>query len=124
VTLSRDALELLRRQRWEGNARELENAIERALLLASGDEIRPQDLPFEAVEGRSPAAAAPAAAGGLLDDALARQLTLAELGSLYIERVLALVNGNKVRAARILGINRRTLYRRKDARRARAKTED
>ncbi|HTO07344.1 MAG TPA: sigma-54 dependent transcriptional regulator [Myxococcota bacterium] len=124
VTLGLDALELLRRQRWEGNARELENAIERALLLTAGDEIRAADLPLEAAELRPAGVPASPAAAGLLDDALARQLTLAQLGTLYIERVLALVHGNKVRAARILGINRRTLYRRKETRRGRAQNQE
>jgi DNA-binding NtrC family response regulator len=114
VTLSREALELLRRQPWEGNARELENALERALLLATGNEIAVADLPFAAKSVTRPApAAAPAA--DLLASAVEKQLSLQQLTALYTERILALVNGNKVRAARILGINRRTLYRRNDA---------
>lgn len=62
-------------------------------------------------------------AGRLLDEAdlLARavhdEMTLRELSDLYTARILDRVNGNKVRAARILGINRRTLYRRNEARR-------
>lgn len=47
-----------------------------------------------------------------LDQAIDGELSLRELGDLYIERVLDQTGGNKVRAARILGINRRTLYRR------------
>src|SRR5262249_40232180 len=54
VSLSPQTLDLLQRQRWEGNARELENAIERALLMASGDEIRPGDFPFEAAAPAEP----------------------------------------------------------------------
>jgi len=116
VTLSHDALEVLRRHAWEGNARELENALERALLIAAGDEIQASDLPFAA--SRSPVTRAPAAplADALLASAAEKQINLAQLTALYTERILALVNGNKVRAARILGINRRTLYRRDDAR--------
>ena len=49
-------------------------------------------------------------------DALARRLTLAQLEELYIDQVLEHTRGNKVQAARILGINRRTLYRRGDRR--------
>jgi DNA-binding NtrC family response regulator len=48
----------------------------------------------------------------LVQEALDRQLKLAELEDLYIDRVLEHTRGNKVHAARILGINRRTLYRR------------
>jgi DNA-binding NtrC family response regulator len=111
VRLTPAAIERLQRCRWEGNARELENLIERSLALVDGPEIGPEDLPIEGF-----AAPAPDAGGGdpnrLLDDALARQLTLAELSDLYIDRVLAHTHGNKVHAARILGINRRTLYRR------------
>jgi DNA-binding NtrC family response regulator len=116
VSLSREALDVLKRQPFEGNARELENAIERALLLASGDVIQSADLPF----GRGPGAPAPASRPPeqeLLETAVERRLSLRELGELYTDRILALVNGNKVRAARILGINRRTLYRRGDGRR-------
>jgi DNA-binding NtrC family response regulator len=114
VTLSREALELLRRQKWEGNARELENALERALLLAPGNEIGPADLPFASriAGGNAPE---PARASDLLEAAVEKQMSLQELIALYTERILELVNGNKVRAARILGINRRTLYRRNEA---------
>jgi DNA-binding NtrC family response regulator len=114
VTLSREALALLCRQRWEGNGRELENALERALLLAASNEIGPDDLPFEAKPGAPPAQSA-LVASDLLESAVERQLSLHELVSLYTQRILDKVNGNKVRAARILGINRRTLYRRNDA---------
>ena len=53
----------------------------------------------------------------LLETAVRDEMTLRELSDLYTARVLDRVNGNKVRAARILGINRRTLYRRGEARR-------
>ena len=105
------AIERRQRCKWEGNARELENLIERALALVEGPEIGPDDLPIE-----GPSGPAPEAAGDdpnrLLDDALARHLTLAELSDLYIDRGLAHTRGNMVRAAGILGIIRRTLYRR------------
>jgi DNA-binding NtrC family response regulator len=111
IRLSRGALELLKHQPWEGNARELENALERALLLASGDEIQVSDLP----SGGDPKAregTAQRPERELLTSALEKQMSLRELSDLYTERILELVHGNKVRAARILGINRRTLYRR------------
>jgi DNA-binding NtrC family response regulator len=118
MLLSREALELLRRQPFEGNARELENAIERALLLASGNVIEPADLPFGAhASARAPAPPSLPPEQALLESAVERQISLRELGELYMDRILELVHGNKVRAARILGINRRTLYRRGDGRR-------
>jgi DNA-binding NtrC family response regulator len=115
MTLARDALELLRHQRWEGNARELENALERALLLASGSAIEVGDLPFGIEIGASERDAQ-RPERQLLGSAEAQQMSLRELSDLYTERILDLVHGNKVRAARILGINRRTLYRRGESR--------
>ena len=105
--LSPAALERLKRCRWEGNARELENVIERALALCEGTEIGADDLPLPE-EPPGPASDA----GELARQALERKLSLAELENLYIEQVLEHTHGNKVQAARILGINRRTLYRR------------
>jgi DNA-binding NtrC family response regulator len=62
--------------------------------------------------------ARPVVAGSDLVEAAVRgEMTLRELSDLYTARILDRVNGNKVRAARILGINRRTLYRRGEARR-------
>jgi DNA-binding NtrC family response regulator len=110
--LSPEALARLVRWRWEGNARELENVIERALALSPDRVLGPQDLPLH---DAGPSEAGPPAEGALdqtlLREAVARRLTLRELGDLYVQRVLDSVGGNKVHAARILGINRRTLYR-------------
>jgi DNA-binding NtrC family response regulator len=96
------------RHPWEGNARELENAIERALVLCSGNEISPEDFALEAE-------AAPATGSFeemLLAEAFRKRMTVRELTDLYIDRVLAECGGSKMEAARILGLNRRTLYRR------------
>jgi len=108
LRISEAAMERLVRHRWEGNARELENAIERALVLCSGDEIAPADFAFEAD-------AAPDRASfeeNLLAEAFRKRMTVRELTDLYIDRVLAECGGSKMEAARILGLNRRTLYRR------------
>src|SRR5262249_26538779 len=106
--ISAAAMQRLRRLPWEGNARELENSIERALALSGGDEIAPEDLP----EVAAPDAGEKGFEDSLLRVAVDRRMTLRELGDRYVEQILALTKGNKVQAARILGINRRTLYRR------------
>jgi transcriptional regulator with PAS, ATPase and Fis domain len=107
VRVSSDALERLRHHSWPGNARELENAIQRALIVMTGSEIRAEDIVLAATaEGESGFDRA------LLDEAWRRRLTLRELGDLYTARVLDEVGGRKDDAARVLGVSRRTLYRR------------
>ncbi|UCE88059.1 MAG: sigma-54-dependent Fis family transcriptional regulator [Deltaproteobacteria bacterium] len=107
-SISKAGMERLLQRRWEGNARELENVIERALALAEGNEIGPDDLP-PADDGHDTGTSTPVS---LLKRAVETRLTLQELTDRYIEEVLQLTGGNKMQAARILGINRRTLYRR------------
>jgi DNA-binding NtrC family response regulator len=89
---------------WPGNVRELEHTIERALALSKDGFIVASDLPPEIARLTEEPAAPPA---GLIDD----RPTLAELERRYIELVLRETGGNKKRAAEILGIDRRTLYR-------------
>jgi DNA-binding NtrC family response regulator len=97
--LSPDARRALLEYRWPGNVRELKNALERALILAGGRDIRSEDLGIDPT----------AAVAGLIERAAERQLTLEELEKAYIERVLARTHGNKSQAARVLGISRKTL---------------
>ena len=113
MRLTPAAMERLQRCRWEGNTRELENVIERAIALSEGPEIGPDDLPLPDERGASHGAPD---STSLVHDALDAQLSLAELEDRYIDLVLEHTHGNKVQAARILGINRRTLYRRGDRR--------
>ncbi|MFH0938661.1 MAG: sigma-54 dependent transcriptional regulator [Planctomycetota bacterium] len=98
-----DALGLLLRHPWPGNVRELEHTIERAVLLGRNATLGIDDLPpqFRAGEQRKLP----------LAGALARGFTLRELEREYIERVLENTVGNKSEAAKILGIDRTTLYR-------------
>jgi DNA-binding NtrC family response regulator len=93
---------------WRGNARELENVLERAVALAEGDAIEPGDLPLgeRAQEERERRPEALVAEGS------ARTLSLADVEDLYIDEILRRTGGNKVRAAHLLGIDRKTLYRR------------
>ena len=107
-TISSSGLRYLAAFPWKGNARELENIIERALALSDATEIDADDLSLDpaACEGRDPSPAALAYA------AAENRLTLRELENRYIEEVMRITDGNKVHAAKILGIDRKTLYRR------------
>jgi len=98
-----DTMALLTAYPWPGNVRELKNAIERAATLATTDEIRPDDLPPRIREaGR---------AATLVADAAQRRLSLRDLERAYIFEILRQTGGNKSRAAEILGLDRKTLYR-------------
>jgi two-component system response regulator HydG len=99
-SVSPRALEALRRYAWPGNVRELENAIERALVLGRDDVIWPEDLP-EAV--RAPRPAQVLATGDTRP--------LVEVEREHIARTLRAVRWNKAAAARRLGMDRKTLYR-------------
>ncbi|MEQ1508294.1 MAG: sigma-54 dependent transcriptional regulator [Myxococcota bacterium] len=92
---------------WPGNVRELQHCIERAVALTAFDRLTVDDLPPRIAEARPPA---PAERSGhdAGDDSL---LSLAEVERRHVARVLAAVDGNKARAARILGVDRKTLYR-------------
>jgi len=98
------ALERLRAYRWPGNVRELRNVMERVVLLEADDEIRAEHLPPEM---STPAAVGPAGAGDPFPDGVVRPL--AEIEKLAIEHALRVCDGNKTRAATMLGIARQTL---------------
>ena len=93
---------------WKGNARELENMIERALVLTDAVELGPDDLPFQGdAQGASEESSET-----LLRQAARGEMTLRELEDRYVDLTLERTGGNKVQAARILGLDRKTLYRR------------
>jgi DNA-binding NtrC family response regulator len=96
--LSDDAMRALQSYRWPGNVRELRNVIERAVLLANGGVIQARDLPLH--ETQAPARSANG------DD-----VSLAELERRHIEGVLSRTNWHQGRAATVLGISSKTLYR-------------
>ncbi len=104
ATLSPAARDLLAAYDWPGNVRELENVIARALAMNPSGVILPEDLP-EAIRG---AARPPPGPTGL---AAGDRPTLAELERRYAAQVLTETGGNKTRAAEVLGIDRKTLYR-------------
>src|SRR5690554_2888463 len=91
-----------------GNVRELSSAIERAVTFCDGDTIQPDHLP-ERIRKRQGGATTPKTAHS--PDTIAQWPTLEKLQQDYVREVMQAVNGNKRRAAQILGINRRTLYR-------------
>jgi len=98
-----EALAALRSYDWPGNIRELEHTIERAVLLGKGALIGVEDLPAHLVARGESAI--------VLAQALAKQFTLRDLEREYIGKVLETTHGNKTEAARILGVDRTTLYR-------------
>jgi len=89
---------------WPGNVRELENCIERAVALARFDHLTVEDLPEKI---RAYRADRFVMAANEVDEIL----TIDEIERRYIIRVIKLLNGNKARAAQLLGLDRRTLYR-------------
>ncbi|MBI5516548.1 MAG: sigma-54-dependent Fis family transcriptional regulator [Deltaproteobacteria bacterium] len=101
-TLSGETRRVLCAYDWPGNVRELQNAIEHAVNMAMGDELTPEDLPAVVRRPRE---------ATFLDRAAEQQLTIAELNRTYARRVLAIVGGNKKKAATRLGIDRSTMYR-------------
>jgi len=105
IGITDDAMRWLVRHDWPGNVRELANVVERAVALTDHDTIVLEDV--RDLESRVPADPT----GELLASAAARSLPLAEVERGYIRRVLEANDGNVSRAARILGIDRRTLYR-------------
>jgi DNA-binding NtrC family response regulator len=104
VGVAQDALAWLVRHEWPGNVRELGNVIDRAIALSEHDTIVLED-----VVGDSPGAPT---GDDFLRDSLASGRSLADVELLYIRKVVEASEGNISRAARLLGINRRTLYRR------------
>ncbi len=102
-----ETMALLKQYRWPGNVRELENAIERAVSLSHGPLLTPDDLP-EAIRNASASNGDVKASKADEDEVC---LTLEEVEKRHLIRVLKETKGNKVKAAKILGIDRRTLYR-------------
>ena len=102
-----EALAMMEAYPWPGNVRQLENSVERAVYLAEGELVTAAELPPEvrAFQGSAPSPAVPAAegespSGGEGEDEAAR-----------IQDMLHRTHGNVMEAARLLGISRRTLYR-------------
>jgi DNA-binding NtrC family response regulator len=99
-SISPEAMALLVAYSWPGNVRELQHAIERAATLTPNSVLLPEDLPPKVVET--------AQQGGAAADTA---LSLREVVSGHVRRVLKEAGWNKKLAAQLLGIHRRTLYR-------------
>jgi two-component system response regulator HydG len=104
VGLSPSVAEKLMAYTWPGNVRELQNCVERAVAFTRFDELTVDDLPEKVRDYRSTDLGIP----GLGPDEV---LTMDEVERRYITRVLKQFDGNKTIAAEILGLDRRTLYR-------------
>jgi transcriptional regulator with PAS, ATPase and Fis domain len=102
--LAPEAMSLLQEYGWPGNVRELANVIERAVALTRSSRLTVDDLPehVRAVDTDATATLTSAAEG---------LVPLKEVENRYIRRVMAAAGGNKTLAAQILGVDRRTLYR-------------
>ncbi len=101
--ISDRALQLLKSHSWPGNVRELENCIERAVIMAAGRLITEKDLP-EPVRLQ-------ASADHISNIELSIPMKMDEVERIMINKTLVYTNGDKAKAARILGIGRKTLYR-------------
>lgn len=106
LTLSEETVRTLVAYGWPGNVRELESAIEYAVLHARGNEVVPEDLP-EKLQSAQLRAAARSPLSALFEDLP----SLDELERRYLIYILEVAGGNRTRAAEILHIDRRTLYR-------------
>lgn len=104
--MTESALALLIDYQWPGNVRELENVIERAVTLTIQDKIVPEDLPptIQGCRGDR----------RVIDEAADHTRSLSEVEQEYILRIMEKTGGNKYQAAQVLGIDRKTLYRKLD----------
>jgi len=113
--LAPEALKILKRYHWPGNVRELRNAIERAVTFCHGDRIEATDLPdrIQASQRQARPSASRASDEAVPEQLLAGDMlpSLDELRQRYVRYVLDRVGGNKRRAAALLGVGRRSLYR-------------
>jgi DNA-binding NtrC family response regulator len=86
---------------WKGNIREMDNVLERAMIVGNGEWIMPGDLPGQK-----------ASENGAAEDKLSKALELYEKS--HIERTLGKLHGDKIHAAEALGLSLSTLYRKMD----------
>ncbi|PTL81199.1 sigma-54 dependent transcriptional regulator [Vitiosangium sp. GDMCC 1.1324] len=117
VGLSPAAAQRLLAYTWPGNVRELQNCIERAVALTSYEQLTVEDLPERIRDYRAPSTHAQG-------NDVSELVSLEEMERRYIQRVLETVGGSRTLASRILGVDRKTLYRKLGRRNAAAGAED
>jgi DNA-binding NtrC family response regulator len=100
LTLSDEVMGIFQDYHWPGNVRQLRNVMERAVVLSKGDIITPRELPEEFISLKK------------REEPLHSLKTLSELESEAVRNALRVCNGNKSKAARLLGISRKALYKR------------
>ena len=110
ATIDEEAMSQICVYSWPGNVRELENVIERAITLSQGGRITSDDLPPR-IRVDYPSTGTPPLSADDLSDLFSGLPSLDELERRYILHVLDATGNNRKRAAEILGINRKTLYR-------------
>jgi DNA-binding NtrC family response regulator len=106
LEIAPETLAVLTAYPWQGNVRELENTIERAVALTHGAILTTEDLPGRIRRSKNSSV--------LIEQAKSKLLTMAELEKTYILEILKKTEGNKSQAAKILGLDRKTLYRKID----------
>ena len=111
--VSEEAMQVFRRYSWPGNVREIENIIERAVVLAKDAEIQISDLPSSLLSSSSPRPSSIRRDGDIVLIPIGTKLADAELA--LIKETLGKTNGDKSMAAQLLGIAARTIYRKLDS---------
>jgi len=106
-SFSADALELLLKHPFPGNVRELEHAVERAVVMGKSDEVQPWDLPDE-ISGANLSDCLKAFHNGNSYEHLTKAMK--DFERRYIAKVLEETKGNKTMAAKLLGVSRKTLW--------------
>lgn len=115
-TISSHALSCLVSYQWPGNVRELENALEAAVALNRSGILTPEDFP--------PKVRAESESDGRLEEIFVPLPTLEELEAKYLAHVIGITRENRAMAARILGVDRKTLYRMEARSRRRRRKEE
>ncbi len=102
IRITHEASACLIKYSWPGNVRELENIIERSIALSNGETVDVKDLPEHLFQMKS---------SDLIDDLAVDNMPLTEVEKRYIVKILQRTNWHQSKAAQILGIDRKTLYR-------------